>query len=321
MKSKRLKYVKITDFVPVVEFLENNFSSPTHWPDWNIVVSKHFNTNFFYFGAYEDGQLIGICPMHEEKKRIIKYYHSGQFHYIPFGGWIFSKPSSIDFADLSIGKFSMMQIFSLPLLNEFNVQITIYTKYFKTLIIDLGGKLEDIWKNQLNYSKRKQIKKAQKTPLSVEAKDYFNHEFFKRYNNACDQFKLNALPWDFFMNLNESVKKIKIKILTASFNDIDLATLVIVWDKNYSFSWLSWIDNYEYKFGQGELLLWEAIRVMHSEKCNYYDLGYIEKEQLPNIYKFKSGFSKKEVDIPYIVVKPLLYKVYNKVASFFKQLQ
>ncbi len=44
-----MKITKETNYELAVDFLRSNFSSPTHWPDWNLVVSRHFKTTFFIY--------------------------------------------------------------------------------------------------------------------------------------------------------------------------------------------------------------------------------------------------------------------------------
>ena len=99
--------VKEKNFEVIIEFLKTNFSSPTHWPDWNLVVSEFFNTEFFYLCAYEEDELIGICPMHKYKKGIYTYYRSGQFMYIPFGGWLLSRPNKINYNAIQIISYTL----------------------------------------------------------------------------------------------------------------------------------------------------------------------------------------------------------------------
>ncbi len=310
-----IKKIREQNFDIVIEFLNNNFSSPTHWPEWNLVVSKYFNTTFFYFGAYEKADLIGICPIHEEKKGLFKYYNSGQFRYIPFGGWIFSKPSSVVFKDLHIEKLSYLQLYSLPLLNDFKFSTDNKGKTFKTLVINLEEEINNIWDHQLSPNKRNKIRKAKKNSVVVEVTKNFDDCFYKSYENAASRAKLLILPKGFFQDLLSNSININFKILTASLHGASLARRIVAYDKNYSFTWLSWLDNVTdcSNFGQGELLQWEAIKWMKGEHCRYYDLCYIDKERLPKIHKFKSGFSKNEVDIQYVVIKPLTFKIINKI--------
>ena len=57
------------DFDVIDDFLIKNFSSPTHWKEWNLIARKYFNTEFFYFAYFEGDSLIGICPVHKKKRR------------------------------------------------------------------------------------------------------------------------------------------------------------------------------------------------------------------------------------------------------------
>lgn len=74
------------NYLIVEEFLKNNFSSPTHWPNWNILVSKYFHTDFLYSLAFSGIELIGICPLHKITNGALSNFYSGQFHFIPNGG-------------------------------------------------------------------------------------------------------------------------------------------------------------------------------------------------------------------------------------------
>jgi lipid II:glycine glycyltransferase (peptidoglycan interpeptide bridge formation enzyme) len=47
--------------------------------------------------------------------------------------------------------------------------------------------------------------------------------------------------------------------------------------------------------GQGELLQWQAIRWAKQAGCSWYDLVVIERDRLPQIARFKLGFSQKSV--------------------------
>lgn len=114
-----MKIRKEFDFSIICDFLKENFSSPTHWPDWNLVVSKFYNTSFFYYTAYKKNNLIGICPVHEHGNGLLKTLHSGQFHLIPNGGWIFNKNTKINESFFSLKSTQMFQSFSLPIIENF----------------------------------------------------------------------------------------------------------------------------------------------------------------------------------------------------------
>ena len=72
----------------VKEFLRDTFSSPTHWPRWNRLVSRYHKTDFYYFGLSDGDRLLAVFPVHEVRAGMLTGLFSGQFHYIPYGGWL-----------------------------------------------------------------------------------------------------------------------------------------------------------------------------------------------------------------------------------------
>jgi len=308
-----MKIVKETKYDLVEDFLKSNFSSPTHWPDWNLVVSKHFDTEFLYLCAYEDEEVIGICPVHKQKKGILSYYQSGQFHYIPFGGWIFSKNVNHQRNKLPIENLAHFQMFCLPSINEFNAQYQKNNINYKTLVLDLREDLEVIWNEQIHSKRKNKIRKAKKNKIRIEATKIFNNSFFTIYKNSSTRNNLKLLPPYFFTELYQNSNNISFEIISAIKNDKYIANVVIAYDKNYSIYWLGNNAYNSPNLGQGDLLQWEVIKRMKQNGCFYYDLCYIEKERLPNIYKFKSGFCKNEIDVPNVVSKSISFRLINKL--------
>lgn len=311
-----MKIIKSKDYQIVEDFLNRNFSAPTHWPDWNLVVSKHYKTEFFYYIAIEKHEIVGICPVHKTKKGILSYYHSGQFHYIPYGGWLLSNNKSLNkkfFSD-PLGSFIS---FCLPAISTpFHWKSNKNKKSFYTLIIDLKNELDDIWKNSIDSKRRNMIRKAEKSDIFVSITNNYTEDFYNIYLESCNRNSLNPLTQNFFKELFDS-KNIKFKTYTALKNKEVLANIVIAYDKDYAIYWLGNNANNTPNLGQGELIQWTAIQDMKNNNCLYYDLCYIEKERLPNIYKFKKGFTSWEVDVPFKTHKPLTFKVFNRIQKWF----
>lgn len=313
-----MKVIKDTNFNSAVEFLKHNFSSPTHWPDWNLVVSKHFKTDFFYFCAYEGNELIGICPVHKQKKGILSYYKSGQFHFIPYGGWIFSRNVKYQKQLFPIDYFGHLQLFCLPVLKEFAFQAEDNANKFKTLVLDLKDNLDTIWSKQVHSKRKNMIRKAEKNDIKIDIAKSFNNKFYEIYQKSSKRNDLNLLPFTFFSDLFESSLNISFEVISAVKDEEVIANVVIVHDKDYAVYWLGNSADNAPSLGQGELLQWETIKRMKENGCSYYDFCYIEKERLPHIYKFKSGFCKNEMNVPCITVKKLLFKVANKPSKYFQ---
>ncbi len=318
--NKSLKIERSKNFKLAEEFLQNNFSSPTHWPEWNIVVSKHFGTNFYYLFAYENEKLIGICPIHEEKKGIITNYFSGQFNYISYGGWIFSKDNQNEFHINILRPISNFQAFFLPELPEFNYKSIIKNlkvNKFKTLIIDLSLNLEDIWNNSIDSKRRNKIRKAERHNIRLEImNNNFSNIWYDLYLEANNRNHLKILSNNFFYELFSVSKNISFLVVNAYLADEIISNAIIAYDKNYSIYWLG-NNSKKYNYGQSELIQFEVIKKMKEFGCKYYDLCYIEKERLPNIYEFKKGFSNWEVDIPLISRRTILFRVYNRIKKCF----
>jgi hypothetical protein len=312
-----MKIKKELNYGKIELFLKLNFSSPTHWPDWNILISKFYHTEFFYYCAYEAKELIGICPMHIEKKGGINLYYSGQFHYIPYGGWIFSKKSDLSYGDIPIPSFSHLQSFTLPKLPDFKVHISkSINKNFKTLIINLRNNLDSIWKEELDVNRRNMIRKAEKNFIQVELCNHIDC-FYELYYHSNLRLGLNMYPKELMEQLFNGTINIHFEVLNAKLNNKILANIVIAYDKNYAIYWLGNNTHGVPNIGQGELLQWETIKRMKEKGCWYYDLCYIDKERLPNIYRFKSGFSKNQIAVPYINYKPFIYRTFNKIKKCF----
>lgn len=307
-----MQFKRIDDFAIVETFLQHNFSAPTHWPDWNMAISKLFHSDFYYLGAFIDSELTGICPLHAEQKGPLNTLHSGKYNYIPNGGWIFSKPSTIDLQHIPKPALSMFHFATLPLIREFNVTYE-QTASKKTLLIDLRPSAEDIWQNAVDSKRRNMIRKAEKNGLSLEIKDLRTDpdHFYGIYTENNERYKLPSLPQEFFTDIVGS-KNIQLKILWAKKDNAYLSAVALMHDKNYAIYWLG-LSNTNERHGQGDYIQWQAIKHAREAGCSLYDLSYIEKEKLPHIYRFKKGFSKSEASIVDFYSKSSGYRIVNKL--------
>jgi Acetyltransferase (GNAT) domain len=303
------------NFHIIEEFLLINFSSPTHWPYWNKIVSKYYLTDFYYLTAYHNNTLVGICPVHKKEKGFIKNLYSGQFHYIPYGGWLFNRKFDFDIKNLPLKFNESFRSFCLPKLEEFNVNYTFPKQNnFETLVIYLLKDEDEIWNNDINSKRRNMLRKAEKNGIEVVELPKDNlADFYEIYNAANIRYKLDPLPIIFFEDLFSNDENTKFNILLSKKDGIVLSGIVLAYDKNYAIYWLGFNSDNAPNLGQNELLQWYAIKKMMDYGCKYYDLCYIEKERLPYIYEFKKGFSKNEVDVPYFSNRSLSYKILNRL--------
>jgi hypothetical protein len=318
--GKSIKCLYIEEFDKVEKFLTENFSSPTHYKEWNLVVSNYFKTEFFYFACLDKNKIIGVCPVHryknEKKNRIV----SGPKEFmIPYGGWIFSEGRKIDSGYFPIRKNENLEIYSLPLLEEFK---SVYEgikviKNYKTAIINLRKSEEEIW-NNLDQKRRNMIRKAMKNHVQITYLQNENlKEFYTFYSTANDQYGLKNMPFGYFRDLVFTPGNIKVDILAAKFEDNVLGYNVIISDKNYSLYWLGIRKKETENNGFFDLLQWESIKRAKERNCLFYDLCYVEKERLPNIYKFKTDYCKDEYDVLNMNKKPVVFRIINKIQKIF----
>ncbi len=317
---------KLSDPTIAEHFLKNCFSSPTHWPEWNLLVSKYYKLQFYYLGAYEQNELVGICPIFETVKKHVTIMSSGQVYYVPYGGWIFNKPMSFNLKDYPLKLNQTVSGYSLPLIEDFNThyiqpenhsffsRLELTDNQFQTLLVDLSSETDYIWNNSIDSKRRNMFRKAEKLDLHVEIieKDSFE-EFYSFYSEMNIKYGLENLDKECMFELLFNTNQITFKVFVIRYNGSIINCLVLTFDKNYALYWIGLNQQGIPNMGQGELLQWEAILYAKNIGCSYYDLCYIEKEKLPNIYEFKKGFSKYEVPIIHFSRRPLSYRIINKI--------
>jgi hypothetical protein len=308
----KIEQIYIHQFDRIIEFLNSNFSSPTHWPEWNLLISNYYNTDFYYFGLLEEKKLIGICPVHETKAGLTKNLHSGQFHYIPNGGWLLNKEQKISLSKLPIPINATFECFSLPALKEFGTKYSKTVKLFYTLVVDLEQNEDEIWSGSINSKRRNMIRKSLRMGAKALMGVELLSDFYALYSESNIILGFEGLPRIFFQELIEESTNVHFVPFVAYYNDYPMATLGLIYDKDYALYWLGATKHNSENLGQGDLLQWEAIRYSRDNGCKYYDLCYIEKERLPQIYQFKKGFSNTEVEVPYLQRKRILFRILNK---------
>ncbi|MFA5405512.1 MAG: GNAT family N-acetyltransferase [Ignavibacteria bacterium] len=318
--SNKIRIVSEDEFEKVDDFLSKNFSSPTHWKEWNLAISKQFDTEFFYYAYFDNGNLTGICPVHKIKNKYNFRLVSGPKEYfIPYGGWIFSKTTNFDSKMLNLKINENLEIYSLPLLNEFNASYKGYKtfKFYKTSLINLGSDEDEIW-NSFPSKRRNKIRKALKYNTEILSIDDIGIDsFYEFYVLTNKQYGLLNLSKDFFLELLGNARNIHIDILFAVYNSEILGSVVLVSDKNYSIYWLGARLEEAPNIGYFDLLQWETIKKAKARGCKFYDLCYLEKDRLPKIYKFKSDYSKNQFDILNVNYKSIAYRLINKIQKIF----
>lgn len=312
-----MKIIKLTkeEFSRVNDFLRDTFSSPTHWPEWNLLVSRHFATDFFYYGLEDAGILTAIFPVHQTTMGRQKELHSGQYHFIPYGGWIKSPGKDTLNIKLPVPIGGRTECFALPSLNEFQTATVKLSRKFQTMVVDLRFDENEIWEKSISSKRRNMIRKAVKTGIRIDRGIKVLDDFIRLCSEHSGLNEPANLPGSFLAEMASFSGEIKFIPMVAYSEGRSSSALGLVYDKDYAIYWLGATDRQTTGSGQGELLQWEAIRMAKNNGCSYYDLCFTDKERLPQIYEFKKGFSNSVVDVPYLNLKSIIYRVYNKIKA------
>jgi len=314
--KNRFERLYESDFGRVDDFLSVNFSSPTHWNDWNKVISEFYNTEFFYFALLNDDKILGICPVHKVKNKLNNKLVSGPKNfYMPYGGWIFGEKINFDSAEIDLDKKESLEIFSLPLLNEYNASYEgcNLLKQFETSVVDLQES-EELIINSFAPQKRYKLRKALRNNIEIlDINEFGLDDFYEFYIKTNKRYGLENIEKGFFEELLKRSVNIKTDIFIARKDKEVLGSVVLVSDKNFSLYWLGNRVEKSPNNGFFDLLHWEMIKKAKSYGCKYYDTCYLEKERLPNIYKFKIGFSNNILPVLNIIEKRMIYRVLNKI--------
>lgn len=316
LTNKDLKFKLEDNFSLAEKFLSENFSAPSHYPEWNLIVSKTVSSEFYYQFAYYKDKLVGICPVHILRRKILSDFYTGITNaLIPYGGWIFSDETAIDLALLPRKLLQSYNGFTLPSLAEFKVSYCNTDKYLEreTTIVDLRKSIDTIWKEELDPKRTYKIRKAQRNEVTVNCSDHFDlDEFYRIYRETYSQYNVTVLPKLYFEQFFSPRTYIKIKFFSAEKSGKPLSLLVVVADKCYAIYLFGFTFERKLNLGQGEILQWEAIKTAKAEGCVYYDLLYTDREKLVGIYEFKRDFSKKFYSFLCFSEKSYFYRAVRK---------
>lgn len=299
----------------VREFLRGTFSSPTHWPGWNRLVSRYHNTDFYYFGLVDGDRLQAVFPVHEVREGMLTGLFSGQFHYIPYGGWLTIAGAGESVSEIPVMAGGRLECFALPVVKEFECRYPKATRSFSTMIVDLSRDESAIWSGSIDSKRRNMIRKAIKSDVSVAHGKTVMDDFFRLYDESARINDLTPMGREFLSELDGNEEESRFIPFVAYAGGRPAGALGLIHDKDYAIYLIGAIDRHSASLGQGEILQWEAIRYSRDNGCRYYDLCYVDSERLPGIFGFKKGFSDMTVTVPYLHRRSVIYRVLNKIKS------
>lgn len=278
----------------------------------NKIISTEFGTDLYYL-VDNVTNIQNFCPVHVTKSKTIqKRYELKPLFDVPYAGFL--NEDKIDFNKLKCGIFDSIVYAGTPNIN-LDKNDTKITFKGETCLVDLNNSEEDIFNNIIHSKRRNMIRKADKS--AIEVKTYFTAEgldyFWPILSKLHDKLGCSHLTRELYEKLiNSYGSKQQAFIIVAFKENIPISGVFILGNKNYMIYYKGASSFGVKNEGQGERLQWEAIKVAKSLGAKYYDLCNLNKQELPHIYKFKTGISNNIVLYSKFRKNNLGYKLLNK---------
>ncbi len=299
----------------VIDFIEAHKSGTIfHEPGFNLIVSKHFQTKFQYLLLTSGDEITGICPIHQKGN----IFHSAPRHFdVVYGGLLIKDINDYGsvLKNLHINPYqSLAEYWTFPDVNK-ELDPSYFNYKAETAIIDLNLDFDHIFHKIISSKRRNMIRKAEKNNIGIDSggSNIFDR-FFTMLQNTYERAGLNTRPASFYREILDLYYPGKKAVcMIASQNGTDLSGVVILRNQFISSYWLGVSSGEKSNLGASELLQSEAIKWSRANKSKYYDLCVIDKERLPNIARFKSGFSNHIVPFYFTNRKPVIFRILNKL--------
>ncbi|MHA1395733.1 MAG: peptidoglycan bridge formation glycyltransferase FemA/FemB family protein [Promethearchaeota archaeon] len=307
-------------------FINSNLSTVFHELDFNKIVEKIFNTEFSYNLIYDEkGKIIALCPLHSIKDNLlIRTYSNLSIYEVPYGGWIYNK-KEISLLDLlnhiKVAPNESLMYWSIPQITSNDYLEIKNKKEFQTLIIDLSWSLDEIFYKRISKNTRHNINRAPRKGVVIEKLNPNNFIIFiTLFNSLKYLVGLKIHPNDYYIKIFEHYyPKKKTCAFASKIGDKYLSGILIIGNKRIMHAWIAGrAENIPKNVYQNELLWWETIKWAKESGAKYYDLCVIEPERLPNIARFKLGFSKEIIPFYTISKRPFGYRLLSRIQKQLK---
>jgi len=294
----------------------NNNGSVFHEVALNRIIKETFGSEFYYLVDNPEN-ITHAAPIHITKNKLgSKRYNIRPLYDMPYAGFIGN--SNVDVSLFSVGLFESISYVGFPYSMKEEKHLGC-SRYGETAMVDLSLTEDDIFKTVIHSKRRNMIRKAIKEGVVIK---HFNSIkgldiFWGILKPFHDRLGYKQLTYDYYKKIfNEYSPKKQAFVLIAFKNNIALSGIFILGNENYMHYYkgasLRGIKNY----GHGELLQWEAIKLSKTLGVKFYDLCNLNKEKLPEIYRFKTGISNRIYIYQIFNKNSLGYKIINRINKY-----
>ena len=266
----------------------------------------------------QDDRITGICPITQMGNSL---YSGPRKFDVVYGGWLFQDPSyyekSLD--HIKISPFQgIKEYWTSPDINNILNHFPHRTKGY-TGLIDLDADLDTIFNKIIKSKRRNMIRKAFRNNIQI---DTGGPELMDRLEkllvDTSQRINIHQRPITYYGDILRKYSPVNKAIcMIAKQNQMDLSAIIFLRNSNFSSYWLGVSQSDRLNLGSGELLQWEGIKWSKENGSRYYDLCVIDKKRLPDIAKFKMGFSQLPVPFYFNNRRPILYKTIIKFKGFY----
>lgn len=321
VKKVEAKYIEDNLREDILKLNENNNGTVFHEVQINILISRNLNTELNYYLAFNNNELVGFCPCHSIRNKLVKNIFSNLSSYeVPYGGWIF------DSNKISYSK--LMKLTSIPLNSSLYITSSIdltgnvtedkginFTKKHNTPIIDFRKwKSEDIF-NEMPSKQRNKIRRSYKVGVECEyltPKEF--DEFWVLSSELKEKIGLAQKTKDFYKDIFTYLYKENRAIcISARYQGEIISSMILVANTNFTIAWVAGrkydLPNNLY---QNEMLWWETIKWSET-KSKALDLCGLDEEKLPHLARIKLSFTDDVRHFYSFSKKSIIFRLLSRI--------
>lgn len=297
--------------IQITDLIDKQNGSIFHEPLLNQIISEKFNSKLFYL-VDQVNDINSASAVHVLINKLGgKYFNLSPLGDMPYSGFIGKDTVTMD--QFKIGVNEAISYIGFP---YERLKDNKYEDYGETSMVDLTLAEDLIFSTFIHSKRRNMIRKAIKSGIVV--REYNNQAGFDLIwpliEKLHDRLKYFHLTREYYQSIfNAYCFNHKATILIAFKEDIPISGVFILGNRNFMHYYKGATSLNIENQGQGELLQWEAIKLAKRLGARYYDLCNLNRDKLPDIYKFKTGISNQIWTYPILRKKKLIYKVGSKL--------
>jgi serine/alanine adding enzyme len=282
--------------------------------DWESYVLKHKNGSFWHSNSWmntlenvfnydnvsiialKGEEVVGVLPL------FITNNLTGGSYLIsaPFANYAGVISNNIEIAQGLVFKAEQLskehKVKYVELRNQYEHNDLLKQDGFVTMILDLRGGIESVWKSKLKPKTRNQVRKAQKNGLTVHEGINYLEEFYSIYAITISKLGTPIFPIKMFKHLLEELKD-SLKIFVVKYEGKIIGGLVfIIYGNTCYIPYASTLRNYNH-FSTNNILYWNAIEFAIKKGVDFFDFG--RSTINTGTFFFKKQWGADQVDLYY----------------------